>query len=167
MTFWASETWTSVTEPGRTLGSTVVSPYDPARIHQGSYELALGDAYCVSSLGTTRKFLKEGEQVLIPSGQFALLTTRETVTIPADAVGWISVKSTLKLRGLVNISGFHVDPGFSHRLKFAVYNAGGAPVVLTYGTPVFLLWLARLDRPTEDLYRKTLDPQWPITDPDI
>lgn len=168
MTFWTTETWKAEVEPGRCRGAMVVDLFDPRRLTQGSYELSLGDAYCISAIGTTRKILKECEQVSIPPGQFALLTTKEHVTIPADAVGWISIKSTFKLRGLVNISGFHVDPGFSHRLKFSVYNAGGTHVTLSLGTPVFLLWLASLDRATDDLYaNERLDPKWPITDADV
>jgi dCTP deaminase len=168
MSFWSSERWKSQPPPGEASGRNVVDLYDEKRVHQGSYELTLGDSYMVSAADASRKVVKDKEQVCIPPGQFALLTTREVVTIPSNAVGWISIKSTLKLRGLVNISGFHVDPGFSHRLKFAVYNAGGSQVTLTYGAPVFLLWLAHLDRPTQDLYPNAkLDELWPITDSDV
>jgi len=168
MTFWSSETWKSESMPGQVLGRSVVDPFDRDRVRQGSYELTLGDAYAISSADAARKFVKDKEQVCIPPGQFALLTTQEIVTIPADAIGWISIKSTLKLRGLVNISGFHVDPGFSHQLKFSVYNAGGSVVTLTRGARVFLLWLSRLDQPTKDLYpTEGLDEQWPITDSDV
>jgi dCTP deaminase len=50
---------------------------------------------------------------------------------------------------LINVSGFHVDPGFRGRLIFSVYNAGPVPVHLRQGQPMFLLWLASLDSPTK------------------
>jgi dCTP deaminase len=68
-------------------------------------------------------------------------------------MGFISIKATYKLKGLVNVSGFHVDPGWSGPLIFAVFNAGPAPVHLQRGLPLFLLWIADLDEPSEK--RKT------------
>lgn len=54
--------------------------------------------------------------------------------------------------GLVNVSGFHVDPGFKGRLKFSVYNAGSRDITITRGDRVFLIWYADLDGMTEDGY---------------
>lgn len=64
-------------------------------------------------------------------------------------MGFISIKATYKLRGLVNVSGFHVDPGRSGRLIFTVFNAGPATIHLERGLPVFLLWIADLDDSSE------------------
>lgn len=47
--------------------------------------------------------------------------------------------------GLVNISGFHVDPGYSGKLIFAVFNAGPARIHLQKGQRIFPLWMASLD----------------------
>jgi dCTP deaminase len=48
------------------------------------------------------------------------------------------MKFKIKQRGLVNVSGFHVDPGYSGKLLFSVYNAGPRSIVLTRGEPVFV-----------------------------
>lgn len=93
----------------------------------------------------TKKQLKPDEPITIPPGQFAFLLTEERVTIPPELMGFISVKATYKLKGLVNVSGFHVDPGWSGPLIFTVYNAGPATIHLQRGLPVFLLWIADLD----------------------
>ena len=69
-------------------------------------------------------------QLVIPPGQFGLLITEEVVQVPMDAIAFISIKAGIKFRGLVNVSGFHADPGFSGKLKFAVYNAGSQRLVL-------------------------------------
>ena len=81
----------------------------------------------------------------IPAGQFAFLLTEETVTIPHGAIAFIYMRSRIKLRGLVNVSGFHVDPGYSGRLIFAVFNAGPRAVHLKQGEECFLIWYADLD----------------------
>lgn len=60
-------------------------------------------------------------------------------------MGFISLKSKIKWSGLVNVSGFHVDPGFRGRLIYSVYNAGPNPIAMERGEAVFLLWLADLD----------------------
>jgi dCTP deaminase len=93
----------------------------------------------------TKKQLKPDEAVTIPPGQFAFLLTEERITIPPELMGFISIKATYKLKGLVNVSGFHVDPGWSGPLIFTVYNAGPATIHLQRGLDVFLLWIANLD----------------------
>ena len=97
----------------------------------------------------TKKLLDPNEPIPIPPGQFAFLLTDERITIPPEQMGFISIKATFKLRGLVNVSGFHVDPGWSGSLIFTVFNAGPATIHLQRGLPVFLLWIADLDDASE------------------
>lgn len=93
----------------------------------------------------TRQMLGPRGPVTVSPGQFAFLLTEEKITIPPEVMGFISTKATYKLRGLVNVSGFHVDPGWSGRLIFTVFNAGPATIHLERGLKVFLLWIADLD----------------------
>jgi dCTP deaminase len=69
-------------------------------------------------------------------------------------MGFISLKSSAKWRGLINVSGFHVDPGFQGRLIYSVYNAGPSPIQLNRGQDLFLLWLADLDDSATSVYAK-------------
>ena len=41
-----------------------------------------------------------------PPGQFAFLLTKEVVSVPADALAFISIRVKTKFRGLVNVSGW-------------------------------------------------------------
>lgn len=61
-----------------------------------------------------------------------------------DKLGFISVKASEKLKGLINVSGFHVDPGFKGKLLFSVYNASPSVIQLRKGEPYFLLWFSEL-----------------------
>jgi len=119
----------------------------PVRVTCGAAELSLGDeVFRTDSSEMKKEFLKqEREQVVINPGQFALLLTKESVNIPNDKIAFISIKAGIKLKGLVNVSGFHVDPGFKGNLVFSVYNAGSCPISLVRGEPCFLLWFAELD----------------------
>ena len=131
----------------------LVKPFDPARIVNCSYELSMGsEAYITGRDSRTKIEISDLEQINIPPGQFAQLLTRETVEVPNDALGLISIKSGLKSRGLVNVSGFHVDSGYRGRLLFSVYNAGPNNIVLSQGSPAFLIWYSALDSSTSDLY---------------
>ena len=99
--------------------------------------------------------LKRGEAFAIPSGQLAFLLTDERVQVGLQEIAFISMRAKTKYRGLVNVSGFHVDPGFNGHLTFAVYNAGPVPVHLRQGQDVFLIWYSDLsDNCEEEQSRK-------------
>lgn len=144
----------------------IVRPYHPDKIDCSAYTLTLGPEYFVTpdfeskSDSSLKKFLSPGDWAApgakkpyklgqgnfsIPPGQFAFLLTEEELSIPYNVMGFISLKSTVKWSGLINVSGFHVDPGFRGRLVYSVYNAGPSPIHLERGQDLFLLWLADLD----------------------
>jgi dCTP deaminase len=161
--FWRAETMRQ-----RIGAEGLVAPYVAERVVNGAYELSLGSqVYVTSAEADTKRELEPGEQVAIPPGQFANLLTEEKVTVPADSLGLISVRFRLKQRGLVNVSGFHVDPGYSGHLLFSVFNAGPRPVVIARGEQAFLLWFASFDAPTglDDLYNGA--PRDSITSDDV
>jgi dCTP deaminase len=108
-----------------------------------SYDLSLGEEALVTPKKETQH-LQKGETVNIDSGQFAVLTTEEYFKMPDSLLGFITVRFQYKSKGLVNISGFHVDPGFEGRLVFSVYNAGPATVTLRRGERVFSVFFAEL-----------------------
>jgi dCTP deaminase len=163
MGFWSSETLMQ-----RVFGEKLIEPYNHKRVKYGAYELTLGrDAFVSSSPSAVKKTLEVREQITIPPGQLGLLISAETVRIPDDAIGFISIKAGAKLGGLINVSGFHVDPGFIGQLKFSVYNAGAEPIVLEEAQPLFLIWFSELDRATEDLYDGRHKDQHGITSGDV
>src|SRR2546425_2814977 len=113
-----------------------------------SYDLRLGnEAYISSDKSLTT--LKDGESIVMEPGEFGLLMTWEKLSIPLSHAAFISLKFSHALKGLVNVSGFHIDPGFRGHIVFSVYNAGPRPVVLRCGDRVFMLVLADLDGQTD------------------
>ena len=142
-------------------GGKWITPFDSERVDCAAYEMRVGDEAFVSpELRDSREpgllnRMNQGAPVVIPPGQFAFLTTREFVRLPHDFLGFINMKSGLKNSGLVNVSGFHVDPGYKGKLLFAVYNAGPATVTVRCDQAAFLIWFARLDGATEAFARKT------------
>jgi hypothetical protein len=122
--FWSGETLSERLKP-------LIDPFTPGRVDCAAYTLAIGPEIYVSPndqtadpTSVTVRKLTEGEAFTIPPGQFAFLLTEEVVSVPADALAFISIRAKTKFRGLVNVSGFHVDPGYRGQLTFAVFNAG-------------------------------------------
>lgn len=121
----------------------VIKPFDKTRIKNGAYELSLGrQVFLTNSKSKEIKKIESEGIIQIEPGQFALMLTEETVKIPKDKIAFISIKAKIKFKGLVNVSGFHVDPDFNGQLLFSVYNAGPATIVLKRGENYFPLWLA-------------------------
>ncbi|MGG6898031.1 dCTP deaminase domain-containing protein [Rhizobium sp. BR 315] len=142
--FWGNE------ELKRRL-KDLIDPYEPKLLDRATYRLTIGAEIYVSPTGVgsdtklkTKKLLDPGEHFQIPAGQFALLITEESVSVPEDALAFISIRATYKFQGLVNVSGFHVDPGFRGRLIFSVFNAGPSSVHLSRGEDCFHIWFADL-----------------------
>lgn len=151
------------------LGSNKqVDPYVEGNITSGAYELTLGKEYYTTNSQTDVKTsLIDGQQFTIEPGQFALLITEEYIKIPDDKLGFISIKAGVKFAGLINVSGFHVDPGFEGKLKFSVYNAGSRPVTLEAGQPLFPLWISNFNKPLKKAYKGTHIRQKNISTEDV
>lgn len=133
----------------------LVDDYDVKRIDRAAYRLRVGSEVYVSPTGEPddprnkpKKPLANGEGFTIPAGQFGFILTEERIRVPVHAIAFISIRAGYKFRGLVNVSGFHVDPHYEGKLLFSVFNAGPGAVHLSRGEDCFLIWYADLDRPS-------------------
>ena len=119
--------------------------YERKCLQQSSYDLRLGgQAYLVGQdapvlLSETNPYLT------ISPGQFAILTCFEKLDLPKNLMGFITLRNGFKTQGLVNISGFHVDPTFKGVLMFAVNNAGPSDIRLRFREPTFTIFFAFVD----------------------
>jgi dCTP deaminase len=150
MPFWNDNRWRA-----QGPAQKIVEPWDASRVEDANYLLSIGSEVYVSDeeSAKTARQLKEAESFAIDPGQFAFLLTEELVNIPLNTLGFISIRASIKFSGLVNISGFHVDPGYSGKLLFSVFNAGPARIHLKRGEPIFPIWLADLH---EEISRKQI-----------
>jgi len=62
-----------------------------------------------------------------------------------SCMAFIALRSTFKMQGLVNISGFHVDPTHQGTLLFAVQNVGPSDILLKYLEPTFTIFFALVE----------------------
>lgn len=155
MAFWSGEKL-ALCLPG------LIGGFNVKNLDCASYRLSVGD----QAFATSDKFASSAPSAALVSvlksppdnllrirpGQFAFLMTLESVRVPEDALALISIRAGYKFKGLINVSGFHVDPGWDGKLLFSVYNAGPADVIVERGEPMFLIVYADLDRVSAKTY---------------
>ena len=168
MAFWTSQRVEREQIDRAKMGKALIHPFDPERIKQGAYELALSHQAVATSSGTGGTNVPGHPKAFkIDPGQFAVLYTFEEVKVPDNVIAFISVKSSFKGDGLINVSGFHVDPGYEGRLRFSVYNAGSRPLFLVFGRPTFQMWFAEMDADTRDPYPGSREDRLVVTSKDL
>lgn len=109
------------------------------------YNLHLGNEIYISTNALPQR-LKPREFFTIHPGDFVLLITKEKLNMPNDIMGFISMRFKYKQKGLINVSGFHVDPGYSGKLIFSAFNAGPKDIVLRESDPVFMIFFQGVNK---------------------
>jgi deoxycytidine triphosphate deaminase len=79
MAFWSSRPLRE-----RILEERLIVPYDPARVNPCVYEMGVGREGYITSVSKGKTRVPPDERIIIPPGQFGLLTTREAVKVPVD-----------------------------------------------------------------------------------
>ncbi|NUT75045.1 deoxycytidine triphosphate deaminase [Pseudomonas sp. C1C7] len=156
MAFWSGE------KLAQHLPS-LITPYISSNIDCASYKLSVGEQAFVTSeqLESTEPAAKlvtvlgtaPDNMLRIAPGQFAFILTLENIKVPINALALISMRAKYKFQGLINVSGFHVDPGWDGKLLFSIYNAGPQAVVVEKGEAMFLIVYSDLDRDSNEIYR--------------
>ena len=133
---------------------------------QSSYDLRLGaEAYIVGE-SVPRNLDDDDPYLALAPGQFAILTCHEKIALPREIMGFITLRNRYKMQGLVNVSGFHVDPTFKEQLVFAVQNVGATDIRLKYMDRTFTIFFAYVDK-NSDGGVKEASPRSGITLEDI
>ncbi len=93
------------------------------------------------------------ELFCLEAGEFALATTRETVSIPDHMLARVEGRSSLGRLGLaVHITAGFIDPGFSGQITLELYNHQINPLVLRPGMRICQIVFAELRQPTRNPY---------------
>ena len=158
MAFWSGE---KLLKEATAANSKLIVPFSKDQIDCNAYTLRMGIQYyktadreIKSSETQKRELLGPNDSFLIPSGQFAFLLSRESVSVPIDSMAFISMRLDIKLQGLINVSGFNVDPGYTGKLVYAVYNASPSSIQISENDLLFKIWFCNLDGTLSDKYTK-------------
>lgn len=130
--------------------------FDEKNLKEACYDLCVGDEVILSGDSKPTRLTGENPYILLPPGRFALIKTWEKIAVPEKYVAFVSIRSRYKFQGLINISGFHVDPTYEGHLIFSVQNVGPRDIHLMYEEPTFMIMWAELNEPyrPEELSKK-------------
>jgi len=108
------------------------------------------------------EIILEGDQpFILHPGELALAMTLESVTLPADIVGWLDGRSSLARLGLmVHVTAHRIDPGWSGNIVLEFINAGKLPLALRAGMPIGALNFELLSSPAKYPYNKRTDAKY-------
>lgn len=126
----------------------LVSPVTDKQINPASVNLTLGNTFLVPDVIGWRE-IQLGDNVdyerfeidevscfSIPSGGFALATTRERVNIPTNIAAFVQGRSSIGRIGLTTQNAGFVDPGFHGHITLELVNESPNTINLYVGYPV-------------------------------
>ncbi len=94
-------------------------------------------------------------------GELALGVTAESITLPADIVGWLDGRSSLARLGLmVHVTAHRIDPGWSGQIVLEFYNSGKLPLALRPGMTIGAINFETMSGPAERPYNKRSDAKY-------
>ena len=129
----------------------LIDPFIADRIQPASYELTLGVGFkfmrespgdfpldVTDKTSAAEAYFEEspdsGDNYFLYPGDFALVTTAETVHIPDHVVAHVEGKSSLARLGLmVHVTAGWVDPGFHGQITLEVVNLSPRTLLLPIG----------------------------------
>ncbi|KAA2007035.1 dCTP deaminase [Escherichia coli] len=101
------------------------------------------------------------DRVMSHPGELALAVTLESVTLPADLVGWLDGRSSLARLGLmVHVTAHRIDPGWSGCIVLEFYNSGKLPLALRPGMLIGALSFEPLSGPAARPYNRREDAKY-------
>lgn len=105
--------------------------------------------------------LDEGQAFYLHPGELALAVTLESVTLPADIVGWLDGRSSLARLGLmVHVTAHRIDPGWQGNIVLEFYNSGKLPLALRPGMIIGALSFEPLSGPALRPYNRREDAKY-------
>ena len=97
--------------------------------------------------------LDEDKAFFIEPGEFVLVSTLESVTLPDDIVGRLEGKSSLARIGLLmHSTAGYVDPGWQGHLTMHLSNVAKLPSAIYYKMKIGQISLLRLTSPVDKPY---------------
>lgn len=126
-------------------------------IRGAKWELRVGSEYALLSEaptglpGDTTRRLAEGEGFSLQPGDWALIRTRESISLPGNLTALVSSKLGFTFLGISSVSAV-IDPGFRGHLVVAIGNGGGHAVPIRWNDALVTLVLAHVEPALPESY---------------
>jgi dCTP deaminase len=117
--------------------------------------------HALNSVMSDEIVLTDDEAFFLHPGELALAITLESVTLPADIVGWLDGRSSLARLGLmVHVTAHRIDPGWSGNIVLEFYNSGRLPLALRPNMKIGALNFETMTGEAARPYNKRLDAKY-------
>lgn len=105
--------------------------------------------------------IESGKAFFLHPGELAIAVTHESITLPANMVGWLDGRSSLARLGLmVHVTAHRIDPGWSGNIVLEFYNSGKLPLALKPGMKIGALSFELLSDFAEKPYNSRNDAKY-------
>src|SRR5260370_18870101 len=132
-------------------GTLRLAPFEGNSLQPASYDLRVGDSAFAST--TKQKIdLKQRGVVVIEPGEFIVVETLETVGLDRQTAGQLGLRSEYARKGLLMLSGPHIDPGFRGVLVVRLLNLSPHTAASPHNSPFLTAQFFRLAEPTAKPY---------------
>jgi len=134
----------------------LIHPFEENALEPASYHLHLGEKCRVD--GKDQNLSIDNPRLTIPPHGLAIVTTRETVSIPGFLIARWNLKVKKVYQGLVWVGSPQVDPGYVGNLFCPLYNLSTEAVHLELGETLFTIDFVRTTRYDESKGCKLWEP---------
>jgi deoxycytidine triphosphate deaminase len=137
---------------------SVIVDGDTSCVRTASYDMRIGGDYYLydEACNNGKEIRVRGTGVIsIPPNGLLLCTMLESLKLPADIVGHLSLKQTLLMKGIIIASQSQIDAGYEGKIFGLLYNLSQKDLCLKDGEFVLKLELVRLEKPTSDPYNNS------------
>jgi len=126
----------------------IINNFSEDCLEPASYDMRLGERALISHREDEINVERENS-ITILAGEFALLTTHESVKLSKIIAGHIGLRSYFARKGLVLLAGIQIDPTFEGILVLGAYNASSRKITIDYLDKICTIEFHRLARPVE------------------
>ena len=142
-----------------TLIPSVIVNGDVSCVRTASYDMRIGADYYLfdQQCANGTEIRSRGAGVIsIPPNGLLLCTMYESLNLPADMVGHLSLKLTLLMKGIIIASQSQIDAGYEGKIFGLLYNLSQKDVCLKEGEFVLRLELVRLEEKSTKPYDNSI-----------
>lgn len=147
-------------------GALGIEPFTADNVQPASIDLTLGAEAFIAS-HDDKTLLNEGDVLVLPPGEMALVLTRERLSLGIDYAATIGLRSHFARKGIDLLAGPQVDPGFQGPLHIVLINLSPSQQVIAHGEPFLTLEIHRLSEPASRRYTGEYQAQTSITASEI
>lgn len=145
-------------------GFIKIEPFKNENVQAASIDLILGDGFLtLDEYHEENGVIKLDKEPIynptrngifrLPSGQFALGTTLEYITLAPNIAASVQGRSSIGRRGLFIQNAGWIDPGFEGNITLELYNPNKLPIELRPGVRICQLLFEYTKTPAEHPYR--------------